>query len=83
MATDFRALVEALAAESVDYVIIGGVALVVQGAPRTTVDLDICYDRGGANIDRLVRALAAFHPRLRGAPEGLPFRLDARTVHRV
>lgn len=80
MATDFRALVDALSAEQVDYVVIGGVALVLQGAPRTTADLDICYDRSSENVERLARSLAPWNPRLRGAPDGLPFRLDARTI---
>jgi hypothetical protein len=80
MATDFRALVEALCDNDVEFAIIGGVALVLQGAPRTTVDLDISYARSAANLERLARALAPFAPRLRGAPEGLPFQLDARTL---
>lgn len=80
MVTDFRALIEALCDAEVEFVVIGGVALVVQGAPRTTADLDICYSRVAGNVDRLANSLAAFAPRLRGAPEGLPFRLDARTI---
>lgn len=80
MLTDFRALIDALCDADVDFVVIGGVALVVQGAPRTTADLDICYARDAANVQRLADSLAMFSPRLRGAPEGLPFRLDARTI---
>ena len=80
MVTDFRALLEALTDGQVDFVLVGGVALVVQGAPRTTEDLDICYARDDRNIARLAAALAPFSPRLRGAPADLPFRLDARTI---
>jgi hypothetical protein len=79
-ATDFRALIEALTGEGVDFVVVGGVALVVQGAPRTTADLDICYSRDPANLERLSSALAPLNPTLRGAPAGLPFRLDAPTL---
>jgi hypothetical protein len=78
--TDFRALIEALTDEAVEFVVVGGVALVVQGAPRTTVDLDICYSREPANLERLARALAPLAPTLRGAPAGLPFKLDVRTL---
>lgn len=80
MVTDFRGLIEALATEAVDFVIVGGVALVVQGAPRTTVDLDVCYARSPDNLERLARALASLSPTLRGAPPGLPFTLDVPTL---
>jgi hypothetical protein len=79
-ATDFRALIEALVAEAVDFVIVGGIALVVQGAARTTLDLDVCYSREPSNLERLARALAPLTPTLRGAPAGLPFKLDVRTL---
>lgn len=64
----------------VEYVVIGGVALVAHGSARATFDLDVCYKRSKDNIDRLCRALDPLHPRLRGAPEGLPFRFDPKTV---
>ena len=59
---------------------IGGVAVVAHGHPRLTQDLDICYSRERGNIDRLAEALRPLHPYLRGAPEGLPFTLDAATI---
>ncbi|WP_437894795.1 DUF6036 family nucleotidyltransferase [Sorangium sp. So ce124] len=45
MVTDFRRVVEALVGERVDFVIIGGLALVIQGSSRTTNDIDMCYSR--------------------------------------
>jgi len=80
MVADFQRLVEALARNQVRFVIVGGVALVLQGSARTTVDLDICYARDAQNLDALVAALAPFHPTLRGAPADLPFRVDAATL---
>ncbi len=80
MASDVKALIEALAEHEVRFVIIGGVALVLQGSSRTTQDFDICYAREGDNLDRLAKALEPFYPTLRGAPRDLPFRLDARTL---
>jgi len=79
--TDFQRLVEALSGGRVDYIVIGGVAMVLHGSARTTRDLDICYERIPANLQALAAALAPFQPRLRGAPADLPFRLDARTLH--
>jgi len=42
VATDFQRLVEALERHNVQYVIIGGVAMVLHGSARVTQDLDIC-----------------------------------------
>ena len=80
MVTDFQRLVEALSGGRVDYVVIGGVAMVLHGSAQTTQDFDICYERAPANLHALAAALAPFQPRLRGAPGDLPFRLDAATL---
>lgn len=45
MTTEFRTLIDSLCEHEVDYVIIGGVALVLRGSGRTTQDLDLCYSR--------------------------------------
>jgi hypothetical protein len=78
--TNFRALVETLATGRVDFVLIGGLALVLRGSSRVTEDFDLCYSRERANLERLVTALAPFRPRLRGVPEDLPFLWDAQTL---
>lgn len=73
-------IVKRLAAEGVEYVIVGGVSAVLQGATITTRDLDICYRRTPANTARLARALAPLHPRARGFPPDLPFIFDETTI---
>lgn len=80
MATDFQKLLETVVRGGVDFVVVGGVAVVAHGHSRLTKDLDVCYARDRANLDRLAEALAPIHPYLRGAPEGLPFVLDAVTL---
>jgi hypothetical protein len=80
MPIDPRRLLEALAGEKVDFVIVGGVAFVLHGSTRVTRDLDICYSRSPENLARLAKALAPLHPTLRDAPSSLPFRLDASTL---
>lgn len=80
MTPDFRKIFEALAESDVDFVIIGAVALVLHGAARVTRDLGVCYSRERRNLERLAKALKPFAPRLRGAPENLPFSLDAATL---
>jgi hypothetical protein len=78
--TDVQRLLDALRAAEVDFVVVGGVALVLRGSSRVTFDLDICYARDRRNLQRLAAALAPFHPRLRGAPADLPFLWDERTL---
>jgi hypothetical protein len=78
--TDVQRLLESLTAAGVRFVVVGGVALVLRGSSRVTVDLDVCYSRERDNMSRLARAIAPFHPRLRGAPPDLPFIWDERTL---
>ena len=69
-----------LSQHQVEYVIVGGVSAVLQGAPIVTRDLDICYRRTPENIARLVAAFAPLNPRLRNCPPELPFVFDERTL---
>lgn len=80
MTPDYEALIGALVAKHVDFVVIGAVALVLHGSARVTRDLDICYSRKPDNLKALAAALKPFAPTLRGAPETLPFVLDASTL---
>jgi len=73
-----RALFDA----NVEFVLIGGAAMQMQGSAHLTEDLDFCYARSAKNLERLALALAPHHPRLRGAPENLPFRFDSATIKR-
>ena len=77
---DVERIIQALAENDVEYVIVGGFALIIHGSDLGTSDFDICYSRSQANLERLSKALASLHPRLRGAPEGLPFRVDPPTL---
>lgn len=67
---------------SVRFVLIGGFAARALGSPSITNDLDICYDRSPENLEALAAALRELGARLRGAPGGLPFLLDAETLRR-
>jgi predicted nucleotidyltransferase len=71
-----RHLVEA----DVDFVIVGGVAVVLQASPRFTRDLDICYATTRDNLDRLGEVLVELGAMLRGVDEDLPFVPDGRTL---
>ena len=80
--TDFKALLRVLSEAGVEFILVGGVAATVHGSTRLTVDVDAVYRRDARNIERLVLALTPYHPYLRGAPAGLPFRWDAATIRR-
>jgi predicted nucleotidyltransferase len=73
-----RALFDA----NLEFILIGGAAMQLQGSAHLTEDLDFCYSRSAKNLERLARAMAPHHPRLRGAPDNLPFRFDAATIKR-
>ncbi len=73
-------LLGALVAHGVDFVLIGGQAGISHGSAYPSYDLDVLYARDHDNVVRLVAALEEIGVRLRGAPEDLPFVLDARTI---
>jgi hypothetical protein len=64
----------------VDFVVVGGVAVVVQSTPRFTGDLDISYALDHDNLDRLGDVLMKLGARLRAVDEDLPFVPDGRTL---
>lgn len=78
--TDYRKLLETLAGAEIEFILVGGVAATVHGSARLTQDVDVVYGRSDANLARLAAALAPHGPYLRGAPLGLPFRLDETTL---
>jgi len=71
-----------LAQYNVEFVIIGGVAATLHGSSYLTHDLDVCYARNEVNLQRLAEALQSVNARLRGAPEGIPFRVDAEALRK-
>ncbi len=78
--TDFEGLLGALVRGGVEFILVGGVAARAHGAARLTQDVDVVYRRTPANLEKLASALAPLRPYLRGAPVGLPFRLDVETL---
>lgn len=71
------AMLRVMAQHGVEFVLVGGVAARMRGAPLVTRDVDVTPATSGANLDRLARALEALGARLRTAtdPNGvdLPF----------
>jgi predicted nucleotidyltransferase len=79
--TDFRRILALLAQGGVEFIVVGGVAADAHGAARATYDVDVVYRRTISNIQRVVSVLATHDPYPRGAPRGLPFVWDERTIH--
>lgn len=65
---DLTTLLERLLAADIEFVLVGGLAAVVQGAPVTTFDIDIVHRRTVENVDRLLAFLAAVGARYRNRP---------------
>ena len=61
------ALLESLADAGVEFILVGGLAAVVQGAPITTMDVDIVHRQTADNIAKLIavlKSIDAYHRRL-------------------
>ncbi|MCZ7646880.1 MAG: hypothetical protein M5U26_16595 [Planctomycetota bacterium] len=79
---DFKSVLGTLSGAQVEYILVGGLAAIGHGGSRATFDVDVVYSRAPENVARLVRALSPYHPYPRGAPPGLPFQWDAKTLLR-
>jgi hypothetical protein len=76
-------LIRRLVAGRVDFVVIGGLAVIAHGYPRITKDVDIVYARSPANLERLGSVLQDVRARLAGVDDGVPFVPDARSLQRT
>lgn len=76
---DPERMLSVLAAEGVQFVLVGGMAAILHGDVGVTVDLDVVPERAPANLDHLARALRTLGARIRteGEPEGLAFDCSA------
>jgi hypothetical protein len=64
---DLSAVLEGLIKAEVNFVLVGGLAAVVQGAPVATMDVDIVHKRSSENIVKLLaflKSIGAFHRRM-------------------
>jgi hypothetical protein len=50
-------LLARLAASGADFLLVGGLAAVAQGAPLTTIDVDVVHRRDADNVARLLEFL--------------------------
>ena len=65
--TGLSALLNSLLDAGIEFILVGGLSAVVQGAPITTMDVDIVHRQTDENIDRLIdflKSIDAYHRRL-------------------
>ena len=82
----FQMIVECLDRYRVCYVVIGGVAAMLQDVPiQETLDVDVVPEREAKNLKALANALREMEARLRvpDEPEGIEVALDERTFRDV
>src|SRR5262245_55877193 len=72
----FSRILALLEKHGVEYVVVGGVAAVLQGAPVTTFDLDALIKVDPGNIEKVVGALMAMNARYREHRDLRPSRAD-------
>lgn len=82
--TDFDpvSMLRILRSHEVAFVVVGGVAARLRGAPLLTQDVDITPEPTAINLGRLASALDEMQARLRSAsePEGAKFPFDAKLL---
>jgi hypothetical protein len=79
---DLLRIVTLLAEAGCEFVVVGGLALRIQGGSQTTYDAGFAIIRRRANAKALANALAPFHPRPVDIPPDLPFVWDDETIVR-
>lgn len=78
-------ILEILAKHEVEFILIGGVATALHGAPFPTADVDIVPALETSNLDRLAAALNDLDALLRDSaqPAGIRLDLDGRTLKKA
>jgi acyl carrier protein phosphodiesterase len=72
MAQNDQALLLRLKGSGLEFVVIGGVAVVYHGVPTATFDLDVCCQFGEQNVRRIESAVQDLHPYHRLTANHLP-----------
>ncbi|MGP0075091.1 MAG: hypothetical protein ACLPWF_24535 [Bryobacteraceae bacterium] len=65
----YAATLGALSDGGVDFILVGGLAAVLSGAPVNTFDIDVVHSREPANVDRLLKVLDELDAVFRIQPE--------------
>ena len=74
-------LLRLLSEHGVDFVVVGGFAVVAHGGTLVTQDLDVCCSFLSKNLLRIQDALKEVHPVHRMTPKRLPLQLTKDNCH--
>src|SRR5262245_33641711 len=77
---NFKEILPLFHQAEIKYILIGGGAGIVHGQARLTQDVDLVISRDPANLKRIVDLLVNYQPYPRGAPAGLPFLWDVKSL---
>ena len=77
---DLPRLAAALASEEVQYVLVGGLALILRGGRHVTFDADLAIAFNAENRSRVVRALAPLNPRPMRLATGAAWEWDEKCI---
>jgi hypothetical protein len=65
----FREILARLQKNDIDFIIVDGVAAVMHGASRVTLDVDVCVPLNHATSVKIITAFSDAHPRWRMRPD--------------
>jgi hypothetical protein len=77
---DAAAITAALQKHRVRFIVIGGVAAILQGSPLPTLDMDVTPDPAPDNLQALAAALTELDARFRTPGGPIPFPIDAKML---
>ena len=78
--TDFESLLKHLKNHGIDFVIVGGYAVMSHGSTLVTQDLDLCFDLSSDNVLKIAQALKPFNPVHRMPSHRPPFEVSPETA---
>ena|SRR5579863_1458050 len=68
-AVKYTATLRAFSNGGIDFILVGGLAAVLNGAPVNTFDVDVVHSREAGNVDRILRVLGELDAVFRIQPE--------------
>ncbi|HSJ16508.1 MAG TPA: nucleotidyl transferase AbiEii/AbiGii toxin family protein [Solirubrobacterales bacterium] len=80
---DVEEMLRRFVAAGVDFVVVGGIAMMLLGSSRLTRDLDIVFAPDETNLESLGSVLVGLKAQLRDVPDAVPFVPDERTLANV
>ena len=73
---DLNRITQRLAEHQVEFVIAGGLGILIHGSALMTRDVDVACSMAPGNLQRVFRAFEHLHPVHRMTPQKLPFTLE-------